>query len=387
MRPNSETSLSEPHISVKRLTNDDFSKLSQKWQEVLEGSHADPLFMGWPWLFSWWEIWGEALGLELALFGAYDTKSRLVGLAPFYLHDFFSPFGLRIRRAHLLGNAWHISPTVRTEYSSLIILKGLETSVTNALLAEVSKLEWDEMVVCDQLLSELSRWEQGLARCRRKIALVHRARDQGVRVTTDGSFRDWLQRLGTNTRLKLYNRRAYITQKRGNLVLAHVTENEVPFFLEHLNEFHLHRWGKRCFDDDAVAFHRKVISRLEPSQLALTTLELDGKIISVLYDILAGPTRYNLQAGFQEDFDRKVALGTLHLGYAIEECFSAEGVRYYDLLAGYGKNSFYKSRFQGVTVEFSTVQFARHPLMRGIYRAQAFLPEGLRRSLNRLVRL
>jgi hypothetical protein len=387
MRFNTDTSVSEPHVSVERLSADDFSKLAEKWQDVLESSDADPLFMSWPWLFSWWEIWGKTLGLELALFGAYDANSRLVGLAPFYLHDFLSPFGLRIRRAHFLGNAWHIRPTVRTEYSSLIIRKGLEEVVTNALLSEVSRLNWDEMIVCDQLLPELSRWEKGLALGGRKIALVPRARDSGVRVTTEGAFHEWLQRLGANTRLKLYNRRAYIEQKKGELVLTRVIESQVPAFFEHLNEFHRHRWGKPCFDDDAVAFHKKLIARLQPHQLALTTLELNEETISVLYDILAGRSRYNLQAGFQEDFDRKVALGTLHLGYAIEECFSAESVRYYDLLAGYGKNSFYKSRFQGETVQFLTVQFARHPLMRGIYRVQAFLPEGLRRSLNRLARL
>nr|WP_284048187.1 GNAT family N-acetyltransferase [Marinobacter sp. ATCH36] len=243
------------------------------------------------------------------------------------------------------------------------------------------------MIVCDQLLPELSRWEKGFATRGRKIALVPRARDSGVRVPTQGAFQEWLRRLGANTRLKLYNRRAYIEQKKGELVLIRVTEDQIPAFFEYLNEFHRHRWGKPCFDDDAIAFHKKVIARLQPHQLALTTLELNGETISVLYDILAGPSRYNLQAGFQEDFDRKVALGTLHLGYAIEECFSAQSVSYYDLLAGYGKNSFYKSRFQGETVQFVTVQFARHPLMRGIYRVQAFLPEVLRKSLNRLARL
>jgi hypothetical protein len=56
MRSSTDTSVSELHVSVERLTADDFSKLAQKWQDVLESSDADPLFMSWPWLFSWWEI-------------------------------------------------------------------------------------------------------------------------------------------------------------------------------------------------------------------------------------------------------------------------------------------------------------------------------------------
>lgn len=387
MRSNTDTSVSECYVAVKRLTIDDFSKLAGQWQDVLENSDADPLFMSWPWIFSWWEVWGEALGLELALFGAYDADSRLIGIAPFYLNDFSSILGLRIRRAHLIGNAWHICPTVRTEYSSLVIRKGLEEVVTNALLTELSGLHWDELIVCDQLSHERSRWEKGLALGGRRVALVPRARDVGVRVATEGSFQEWLRKLGANTRLKLYNRRAYIKQKKGELVSTRVPENQVEGFFEYLNEFHRHRWGKRCFDDKAIAFHKKVIARVLPHQLALTTLEFNGQIVSVLYDIVIGPNRYNLQAGFQEDFDHKVSLGTLHLGYAIEECFNANNIRCYDLLAGYGKNSFYKSRFKGEAVEFLTIQFARHPLMRGIYRVQAYLPEGMRRSLNRIARL
>jgi len=378
--------LMSEHLRVVRLSEQDFANMARSWNELLSHSDADPLFMSWSWLYSWWEVWGNALGLELALFGVYENEARLVGLAPFYVHEFRLPIGLRVRRLQFLGNAWRIQGTERTEYSGLIIRRGLEASVTQSLLLKLRSLDWHEMVVCDQNLPELLRWQDAFDRVGQQVTTVPRTVDSGVRVPVSGDFERWLSGLGRNTRLKAYNRRRYLAEK-GNLRFREIGLCEAPAFLERLNEFHCNRWGKPCFDEGAVAFHLKLMSRLDDGQLALTALEFEGETVSVLYDIRAGQSRYNLQAGFLEEFDRKVALGTLHLGYAIEESFRNDGILYYDLLAGYGKKSFYKSRFQGETVHFLTTQFARDPLMRRIYRLQSLFPGWLRQGINRWVRL
>lgn len=376
----------KPRLEIRRLNARKFGELAEAWDALLEKSGADPLFMSWPWLYSWWETWGDRLGLELALFGVYQDGDRLVGIAPFYLHEFRSPIGLRLRRLHLMGNAWRIQGTVRTEYSGLIAEKGLEASVTHMILTEASRLRWHEMVVSDQSVPELLRWQEVFDGAGIKVRSVPRVVDSGVRVPVEGDFDQWLAGLGRNTRLKAYNRRRYLAEQ-GDLRLREIATSEAEAFLEQLNDFHRRRWGKPCFDEQAVAFHLKLISRLREGQLALTALEFNGETVSVLYDIRAGQCRYNLQAGYLEDLDRKVALGTLHLGYAIEESFRDPDILYYDLLAGYGKKSFYKTRFKGETVHFLTMQFARHPLMRSIYRLQLLLPGKVRKSINRLVRL
>jgi GNAT superfamily N-acetyltransferase len=373
-------------LSTRRLSEADFSSLSSEWQSVLQRSGADQLFMSWPWLYSWWQVWGERLGLELALFGAFSKEGLLVGIAPFYLHEFRSPVGLRVRRLHLIGNAWHIRGTVRTEYSALIAEKGMEAQVAELVLSEIADLEWHEIVACDQTLPELLRWQEVFDRVGIKVSSIPRMVDSGIRIPVQGDFKGWLSELGRNTRLKAYNRRHYLSGI-GKLEFKHVQADEAEAFLQQLNDFHRQRWGKPCFDEQAVEFHLKLVSRLEKEQFALTSLEFNGKVISVLYDVCAGECRYNLQAGYFEDFDPKVALGTLHLGYAIESSFGNPGMDYYDLLAGHGKKSFYKSRFNGEAVHFLTVQFARHPLLRSIYSVQSRLPERFRQALNRLVRL
>ena len=373
-------------LEVRRLGEAEFAGLAEAWGELLAQSEADPLFMSWAWLYSWWEVWSKPLQLELALFGVFEDDDTLVGLAPFFLHHFRSPLGMTIRRLHFLGNAWRIQATVRTEYCGLIVREGLDEPVAEIVLSELSRFRWHEMVVCDQSLQELLQWQEAFDRVGQNTITVPRTVDAGVRVAVDGHFSEWLDALGPNTRLKAYNRRKYL-QDQGEISVEGTPPGEADIFLSTLNAFHRKRWGKPCFDEAAVAFHRKLLARWPENQVALSTLMFNGKVVSVLYDITAGRTRYNLQAGFEEAFDSKVALGTLHLGYAIEQSFRDPDIDCYDLLAGRGKKSFYKSRFHGEKVHFLTVQFARHPVMRIIYRIQSRLPGVLRKQLNRYVRL
>lgn len=376
---------SKHHLTVKRLDETAFAALEREWTELVERASADPLFMGWPWLYSWWETWSHRLGLELVLYAAYEGE-RLVGLAPFFRHRYRSPVGITLNRLHFLGNAWRIQPTVRTEYCGIIVEEGLESRVIEAVLIEMIQLPWHELIISDQSLQKVRQWQEAFDRLGEAHSTVPRSVDSGVRVSVKGDFSEWLANLGPNTRLKAFNRRDYL-HKRGELTVQELPPSDPDAFLAQLNEFHQQRWGKPCFESDALEFHRALLGRLPPGQAHLSLMAFNGEAVSALYDVRAGRTRYNLQLGFNEYFDRKVAPGTLHLGYAIEESFRDSAVDAFDMLAGRGKKSFYKSHFRGEEVHFLTVQFVRHPLMRWIYRMQSWLPGRLRQSINRLVRL
>lgn len=375
-------------LTVKELSNACFQMIGDDWQRCLEQSDANPLFSSWPWLFSWWERWSQILGLELLLLGAYNECGELVGIGPFYRRDLITPLGLRISRVHMLGNAWHVAPTVRTEYSGLILKNQHREEARSALLSHLSSLDWDELILCDMLGDELSQFSKVIDQSgpASRAERVYRVQDEGVRVDTCGRFDDWLNGLGKNTRLKVYNRRTYL-DKKGSLDIEPVDANEQ--FFNQLNGFHGSRWGKPAFDREAVLFHLQLAERM--SQYGMTTacsiLKFNGDCISVLYDIVAQGWRFNLQSGYREEFDPKVSLGSLHFGFAIEQAYSDPGIDHYDLLAGSGKNSFYKQHFNGQTTVFNTLQLVRTPWLKMAYRKQLALPDSWRRLINRAFRL
>jgi len=76
---------------------------------------------------------------------------------------------------------------------------------------------------------------------------------------------------------------------------------------------------------------------------------------------------YNIQLGFLDGLDKKISLGTLHLGYAIEMAFESEEIRSFDLLAGEGKKSNYKSHLAQKHATLESIQILRKPIIRLLY--------------------
>ncbi len=371
-------------LYARRLSESDFFELEPDWTALLANSSADPLFMSWAWQVSWWETWSRELDLELMLIGVFDSRENLMALAPFYLSAVRTPLGWRVRRLHVVGNAWKLGPTVRTEYVNMIVDRRVQQPAMDAIADYLAQLEWDEMIVADASARAMSMVEASLSP-RLPITRLVRSESEGVVIPTKGSFEGWLGRLGRNTRLKAYNRRRLFAGELNGQFLAWADTNE---FLTLLNNFHRERWGKPCFDVNAIRFHQALLSRLSGSQSAqFSALQVGGQVVSVLYDIRAGNRIYNLQAGFSEQLHPKLSLGTLHLGFAIEEAFRDKDILSYDLLAGSGKNTFYKSHFQGERAVFTTVEYVRSPVLKLAYGARSCMPQRLVSSINRFFRL
>ncbi|RMJ06143.1 hypothetical protein DOQ08_00828 [Marinobacter litoralis] len=370
--------------TVRALSEAQFFALKNDWGQLLSRSDADPLFMSWPWQASWWEVWGHKLQLKLLLLAVYDDAGRLIALAPLYFSRYRTPIGWDLKRLHIIGNAWKLGPTVRTEYIGCICDTQHKPQALEALSDYLKGEAWDELILADALGSEIESWAQALGK-QVNVTCHVRSEAQGVAVDTRGGYDEWLTSLGKNTRLKVYNRRSLFEGQLGGEFQAW---EDPGAFLELLNNFHVARWGKPCFDQDAVRFHQLLLDRLTDNQRAqLSVLQSDGKILSVLYDIRAGDRVYNLQAGFLEEFHPKISVGTLHLGYCIEAAFRCMDVASYDLLAGSGKNTFYKSHFKGQTVRFTTVEYVRSSVLKMAYGARGYLPQGLVSSVNRFFRL
>jgi len=371
-------------LTVKPVSEAGFATMAGEWQRCLEASDASPLFMSWPWLYSWWETWSQVLGMELVLLGVFDEEGELVGIGPFCRRVLVTPARVRVARLYMLGNAWRLAPTVRTEYCGIIARRGYEQKVRVALVSALEHLKWDELICTDVSVDQLENLEAGGVNEQAGYRTIRRAHDRGIRIDTSSRFNDWLERLGKNTRLKVYNRRAYI-RKQGELVFLDHDQGRDGDFFERLNGFHMNRWGKPAFDREALRFHRLLLQRLHlcEGEPAMSLIFYNQRCVSVLYDLVVRGCRYNLQAGYEEDFDTKVSLGYLHLGFAIEATFNHGTTNAYDLLAGNGKKQFYKSHFHGEPVHFSTFQVVRSPLLKALYRIQASSPPFIARAFAR----
>jgi CelD/BcsL family acetyltransferase involved in cellulose biosynthesis len=361
-----------------------FRDLREDWTGLLQESKANKLFLSWEWQYTWWETWASQLGLRLILLKAY-RGDRLVGIAPLYVDNLRLCCGLVVRRIQFVGNAWGRAETVRTEYLEFITAREDAAGICSAFLDYLSGLRcWNEFVFRDlQKDSETCRQINKHASQYRWYTDIP-DEDRGTRIMTSGAFKDYVQRLGRNTRLKLYNRRGYF-RELGAVEHASASATELDDYFSILNAFHCKRWGKACFSGPSLDFHKALIKRLGTQQgYRLDCIKVDGNPVSVLYNLSAGGIVYNLQSGFIQDFDRKISLGTLHMGYAIEDSFNDPHCTEFDLLAGSGKREFYKSKYRGEIIDFVTLRVTRSHLLNLWYRAKRMLPVRVKHGLKKV---
>ncbi len=332
-----------------------FAAAAPQWQQLLATSDADPLFMSWPWLFSWWRTWGRPLSLELVLLGRFDRELQLTALAPMQLCDIGGYFPRQRRMLQLLGGAWGKASTVRTEYGSWIASKKMAFLQFSALWQGLERLRFTELALCDvrqdsqfyQFIYSLrSHWPQ---RC---------FNSEPAYTIATSCFTDFVAGLGDNSRFNLLNRRRQLFSA-GDALVQTLAPEYFPDFLQHLNLFHRQRWGKDCFEPLAADFHCQLQQWLSQGALNISAIVVGGQEVSLLYNIRVGNVAYNIQQGYNERQSRKYSLGTIHLGLAVEQYCHDVDVTRFRLLAGRGKHANYKARLAFIEDQLIGIQLFR----------------------------
>jgi len=325
------------------------------------------LFQSSAWQSAWWDTWGHQNGFRLLrpwdgeVSGIYESNYRWKGVLP-------------VRSLHFVGTSHKNLRSPRTEYNRLFPdrVKGEELLRSTASI--LKSCRWTEVVLNDLLnQSEEISVLKDLAAAER-WALRIRAVDKGYAVATTGRYEDYLASLGKNSRLRLHNRRKLL-EAQGNIRLENAWFSGPRDFFAELNRFHRARWNKSVVTDRSLAFHLRFLDRLmeEGGEPLLSVLSCNGRPVSLLYNVGFRGVVYNIQAGFDETFHRKLSLGSLHLGYAIEEAFERPDTTRFDFLVGEGKNEDYKSRFATENYQFISVMLVRSILFRALYAAKGVL--------------
>lgn len=308
------------------------------------------LFLTRAWQDAWWKHWGSTPGFELV------SEGR--GCSGLYLDRYKYQGVLPVTCLQFIGTNYRRLSTPRTEYNNL------PTANPDAIFS----VDWSEAVLSDMPEdSPVVRTLLDLAEERQ--CLVRRiGEDVAYSIETNGLFSDYLASLGSGTRLRLYNRRSVLEQV-GSVTIGNWWPDKLVSFFELLNDFHRGRWGQPCFNETSLSFHQEFLRNIvhEGGRPELSVLCVSGRPVSVLYNVLYSNVAYNLQAGFVENFHKKLALGTLHLGYSIEAAFDNSEVETFDLLAGGGKNEDYKAKLATDRTALVSLMLVRSRLFRLLY--------------------
>lgn len=358
---------------IELWDQDQFKNSQDVWTTLLNDSTADPLFMSWEWMYTWWNVYSNS-SMLLQLIAVYSEKDTLLGLAPLFSYKVTAKKIIKTNRLQFIGDFWRVKSTMRTELQEFIVCKENEVNIVTFILNYINSLNyWDEFVISE--LNTQSATYKTLTSDKPLHNSYYRIAESysSYYLKIIGTFDEYCKSLGKNTRLKFLNRRTLLKKQGEVKFIESTSQEDIESNFNLLNSLHSSRWQKDAFKNETLRFNAQLANLMAPKNgLSFSIILLDEKPISIQYNYVVNGHKYNLQAGFDENFHKKISLGYLHFGYSIELAYT-KGLHTYDFLAGEGKNTQYKARLTKSSLDIVTLQVIRKPFAKLVYITFDFL--------------
>jgi hypothetical protein len=315
---------------------------------------APGLFRTLAWAQSWVDIWGTDPRIKLL-----DLGGRSNPLEMMYLIDHKLKGVVPVKSLVIAGYGFADFDPPRAEYNSLDALLQMAGGF-DPLMKELLSLSWNQWVLTDFFIgNDFDCKLKHLAKTH-SLYLVKAKSENAYRIAPV-NFDHYKQQLSASTRAKYFNRRSRLAEQ-GSVELIELTS--ATDFFRILNQFHVKRWGRPCYSLQSMEFFALFIERirLEGGKPIMQCLSVADEIVSVLFDIVWQGMRYNLQSGYFEGRYGNLALGSLHLGFAIEQALTSNYG--YDFLAGSGMHANYKENISTKSTALETCYLAQGWLKR-----------------------
>jgi hypothetical protein len=313
-------------------------------------AHVSSPFRTQAWTDAWLDTYGSLKGVEIFDLGGTGNSLEMVYTAPRKLKGI-----LPIRELSLVGCSSHAIHSPRSEYNEL----HPEAYPWDKFVETIDAIDWQSCFFGDFTNPAPFPLEENLYGAGVYIDIQQ---ESTFRVSIL-DFHSYLARLGKSTRNRYF-------QKRSRLYKCFATEwieyssREFVEFCHLLNQFHQTRWGRPCYSPLTQRMLKQFIEALEVKggRAILSVMLLDGKPSSVLFDLIWKGVRYNLQSGYRENISSQLKLGSIHLGFAVEEAINL-GISY-DFLAGTGRTDNYKAKIATETSVLTSLYLTRGVLGR-----------------------
>lgn len=314
---------------------DALEALRGEWNELLQRSFADSVFLSWEWCRTWRQTLGR--NVEPFIVTVRDGQGRLVALAPLYRTRARLVGVISYRCLCVLGDRGSGS-----EYPDVIIDPECTSEAEEAIRECLQRhgREWDCIWA-----PRIAGWTGALPRFRRCCAdgaAVQIRQRTFSAVELPATPEAYWQSLSGNMRSTLRRQRRHI-ETRFEKHFAVLTRGEE--IIEHLDAFvrlHQQRWSA-AGDPGAFgrhpglrSFYAALCREMDTTGwLRMFCLGLDGRTVAVQFGLVYGQTYHQLQEGF----DPQVApgIGNVLRLESIEQCMR-EGLKSYDFLGGFSEH-------------------------------------------------
>jgi peptidoglycan/xylan/chitin deacetylase (PgdA/CDA1 family)/CelD/BcsL family acetyltransferase involved in cellulose biosynthesis len=310
-------------------------RLEAGWNELLDGSTSNNIFLTWEWLRPWWSVHGR--GGDLCILAAYDDAGVLRGIAPLRRNT-ACRYRQTVPSIAFLGDGSNDS-----DYLDFIAAAGWEAPVFEAFRGSLEEeLKQGTVLLLNEIPEtsvSLSLFRK-LAESKSRILIEKEVACGTVRLPAAWEgFLDMLKpRFRTKVRSVLRNLEARREVRFGFAQ----TPAEVERLLPILYDLHTRRWAEvgkpGVFGQPGKRdFYAKLSARLlERGWLRFSWLEWNGTVLACQYGFVYQGVYSQLQEGYEPNSEHwNTGIGLR--AWSIRELIR-QGVREYDFLGGMGRH-------------------------------------------------
>jgi len=341
--------------TIERIdTIDQITPLKSEWNNLLERSETNIIFLTFEWIFDWWKCFGKEKELFILL---VKDNEKLVGIAPLMITTL--NLGIKIKKIEFIG-------TPLSNYCDFIISEKCEDkrdvlrSIYDYLLKE--KDSWDIISLKEipEVSSTLTISEEILKSSNILFSIF--PDNISPTIIFEESERKEIEKKLNKRDIR---RKLKSLNKIGTLEYDHCKNaNEAMILLDTFFQYHINRWKSTStpsmFEDKRYkTFYRELVKSLLPKKwVDLSFLRFNEEPIALQFGFVYN----NKYEGYTHTYDKsyvKYSPGGILLILNIENYFS-KNFREFDL--GRGDDS-YKFRFSNIIKKNYKISiYKRYPI-------------------------
>ena len=332
-------------LKLVDFTFEEFLQVRDSWDDALQRSLDNNVFLTWEWLSAWWKSFGT--GRRFLLTALADGE-KIHAAAPL-MYSAYNLFGFRLKRVDFIG-----SP--ESDYQSFLLTeKGAEhVSVMVDHVCDIVP-DWNLIDLWD--IPGDSETASALKNTSTKSAkFEHRVTDTSPAIRLPANSTDFLESIDSHFRKNLRWRERRLKRDFAVDFKVVADPGAVNDAMRIFIDLHQRRRASKkppgIFSDQRmIDFHSRVASSFaERGWLLLAFLMLNNSPAAAYYNFRYANKLYSYQSGFDPEYTR-YGVGSVLDMYLIDYCIR-NGVREYDFCRG---DEPYKAQWR--TVSRDNLQF------------------------------
>jgi CelD/BcsL family acetyltransferase involved in cellulose biosynthesis len=315
---------------VRRL--EELAPDAAHWNELLERSCSNSVFLTWEWIDLWWQVFGRGLTATVLV---AEEDGRWIGVAPLMAAPHPAPGGRHLRTLKYIGQGGD----TLAEHLDFIAEPGREPAVAAAFADQLCgplRRDWDALLLERTVASSPHAAPFAERLHGHGIAIVRRNEWPSPYLLLPDSMDALLAAKSSNFRYQYQRSRKRLNALADVRLLRAGRDLPVEEAIGVLAELNRARWqeaGESFRTDDYRRFHTALAKRFEKrGWLWLAVLIVGGEPIAARYDFAYGGKVWCIQGGWKPA-RQELNPGTLLTGEVIAWAI-AQGLREYDFLGG-----------------------------------------------------